>query len=69
MWAVEEWELTETDVNDAVRWLSDNANGRRSSLWAAVRTDKDLGLIRLAGTDPTASADSYPSWATPDAGS
>jgi hypothetical protein len=62
--------LTDTDIHEAVRWIADNAKGRRSSLWAVIRMGDRAGLIRFAGTDSTASAGTYyPSRATHDAGS
>jgi len=59
----DEWELTETDLDEVLDWIRQNGNGRPHSLWAVTDNGDGLGHIRLRGTDPTAPADSWPAWA------
>ena len=61
-WA-EEWELTETDLDEVLGWISQNGRGRPHSLWVVVATDGGVQHIRLRGIDPTAPADTWPAWA------
>lgn len=58
----DEWELSETDVLGVLSWASANADGRSVSVWVAYRNGDDLIQIRLAGIDPTASSETWPSW-------
>lgn len=53
----EEWELTETDLDEVLDWISQNSRGRPRSLWAATENEDGVGHIRLRGIDPTAPAD------------
>jgi hypothetical protein len=54
-WDVEgrsdEWELSGCDVQEALQWAHDSAQGRIVTLYAAVGS-QGLGLIRLLGADP-----------------
>lgn len=50
--ASDEWELTGCDVGDALKWISDEANGRGHVLYAVAVTADGVGLVRLAGSDP-----------------
>ena len=60
----DEWELSETDVLGVLSWASANAGGRPVSVWVVHRNGDDLIQIRLAGLDPTASSETWPSWAS-----
>jgi hypothetical protein len=61
----EEWQLTGADVDEVLAWADEHADGRTMSIWV-VRSDADgVGLIRLAGVDPTADPSTWPSWAAP----
>jgi len=52
--ACDEWELEGCDVEAALRWAQDSAAGRTFTLYATVSdAPRELGLIRLSGTDPT----------------
>lgn len=51
--ACEEWELTGRDASEALTWAQDSADGRTFTLYAVVNAPSGLGLVRLAGTDPT----------------
>jgi hypothetical protein len=53
--ACDEWELIGCDVEAALRWAREAAEGRTFTLHATVQTPGELGLIRLTGTDPTRS--------------
>jgi hypothetical protein len=59
----DEWELTEADIDEVLDWVRANSKGRPHSLWAVVRSDRDVQLIRLRGIDPTAASDIWPAWA------
>ncbi len=59
----EEWELTATDLDDALSWISSNAAGRTHSLWAATGADEQACIVRLRGVDPPAPAGAFPLWA------
>lgn len=59
----QEWELTEADIDEVLDWLRDNSKGRPHSLWAVVRSDQDVQLIRLRGFDPTAAPETRSTWA------
>ena len=61
--ACEEWELTETDLDEVLIWLSQHADGRTHSLWVALQRDAEVELVRSRGIDPPASADTWPAWA------
>jgi hypothetical protein len=54
-WDVEgrsdEWELSGCDVQEALQWAHDSAEGRIVTLYALVGS-QGLGLIRLLGADP-----------------
>ena len=53
-WDVEgrsdEWELSSCDVQEALQWAQDSAEGRTFTLYAAAVGSEGLGLIRLLGT-------------------
>jgi hypothetical protein len=61
----DEWELTEADVDEVLAWADAQAGGRTMSIWVVHRDDDGVGLIRLAGLDPTAAPRVWPSWAVP----
>lgn len=61
--ACDEWELTEADLDEVLSWVQANSRGRPHSLWAVVRRDQDVELIRLRGIDPTADPGTWPIWA------
>ena len=61
--ACDEWELTEADIDEVLDWVRANSNGRPHSLWAVVRSDDDVQLVRLRGIDRTAAPDTWPRWA------
>ena len=48
------WRLTETDVDGVLACADEHANGRTTSVWVVHSDGNGLGLIRLAGVDPTA---------------
>lgn len=49
----DEWELVGCDVQEALRWAQDSAEGRSFTLYAVADGPEGLGLIRLLGLDPT----------------
>ncbi len=54
--AGEEWELDGCDVEGALRWAQDSAGGRPFTFYVALQSAderREVGLIRLLGTDPT----------------
>lgn len=59
----DEWELTGADIDEVLEWVRANSRGRPHSLWAVVRSDQAVELIRLRGIDPTADRDTWPTWA------
>ena len=63
----DEYEVTDADVHDVIRWADDHADGRTYSLWACVpdhsQEPPGLMLVRLAGWDPTAGDEGRPSHA------
>lgn len=63
--AKEEWELSETDLDEVLDWISSRANGRSHSLWAVTRSAGGTCLVRLRGIDLDADRDSWPCWAEP----
>jgi hypothetical protein len=67
-WQSDEWELTETDVDEVLAWGGRRAGGRTMSVWVVHRDARGVGLIRLAGIDPTADREAWPSWASPQPG-
>ena len=42
------------DVHEVLRWSETNAEGREATVYAVVQVAGQRGVIRLAGTDPTA---------------
>lgn len=60
----DEWELTDADLDEVLAWVRQNANGRTHSLWVVLYREPEVELVRLRGIDPTASADTWPAWAT-----
>src|SRR5689334_21352421 len=67
-WRSDEWELTEADVDEVLAWADAHADGRAMSAWVVHRDADGVGLIRLAGIDPTADPGVWPSWASPRSG-
>ena len=56
--ACDEWELEGCDVDGALAWAADAADGRTFTVYSVVRGPGGLGpnevaLARLFGTDPT----------------
>lgn len=51
--ASEEYELSRTDVHGAIQWAEGQRGDRTYTLYACADVD-GLGLIRLAGVDPSA---------------
>jgi hypothetical protein len=60
--------LTEADVDEVLAWAGRRAGGRTMSVWVVHRDADGAGLIRLAGIDPTADREAWPSWASPRPG-
>jgi len=53
-WGSREFQVSATDVAEAIEWADLNANdGETYTLFAVVDRDNDAGLVRLAGHDPT----------------
>jgi hypothetical protein len=53
-WRCDEHELSGCDVAEAISWADANAGaGRSYTLYASILTDGNVGLVRLAGVDPT----------------
>ena len=52
-WRSEERELSECDAAEALGWARRESKGRSFTLYTVVRDDRGVGLIRLAGDDPT----------------
>ena len=63
-WQSDEWELTEADIDEVLAWAGSHAAGRTMSIWVVHRDADGLGLIRLAGIDPVADREVWPSWAS-----
>lgn len=61
--ASDEWELTETDLDEVLDWIRANADGRRHSLWAVLERGDRVELVRLRGIDPPAAPSTWPPWA------
>lgn len=59
----QEWELSETDLDEVLAWIPKRALGRPHSLWVVTRGDQDVCLIRLRGIDLDAAESYWPSWA------
>jgi hypothetical protein len=49
----DEWELARCDVQEALQWAQESADGRNFTLYAVAVGPEGLGLIRLLGADPT----------------
>ncbi|TJY64044.1 hypothetical protein E4J89_19055 [Arthrobacter sp. CAU 1506] len=49
----DEWEVSGADIPEVIDWAESNREGRSYTLYACVPVD-GLGLVRLAGVDPTA---------------
>lgn len=64
-WSSDEWEISEADVPEVLAWVDANAGGRLASIWVALRIGPGVQLIRLAGVDPTAPDETWPTWAKP----
>lgn len=52
--ASDEWEVSGADVHEVLNWAESRRGDRTYTLYACVPVD-GLGLVRLAGVDPTAS--------------
>lgn len=50
--ASDEWEVSGADVQEVLAWAEANRGDRTYTLYACVPHD-GLGLVRLAGEDPT----------------
>lgn len=56
-------EFREADVPEVLQWLQSNSPSRYS-LWVCVPAKQGgVGMIRLAGSDPTSPNDTWPQWA------
>jgi hypothetical protein len=55
-WVSEEWEITGTDVGEALAWASRDTKHRQYTLYACCACNGERGLIRLIGRDPTEKA-------------
>jgi hypothetical protein len=52
-----EFEIAAGDVEEALAWVGEHRDVEETfALFAVVSRDDDLGLVRLAGTDPTRNA-------------
>jgi hypothetical protein len=52
----EEFQLTgASDVREVLAWAEERADGRTFTVYALLRSRGELGLVQLAGVDPTAS--------------
>jgi hypothetical protein len=67
-WQSEEWELAEADVDEVLAWADARAGGRTISVWVVHCDARGVGVIRLAGIDPTADPEIWPGWASPRSG-
>lgn len=66
-WLSDVWELFGADIDEVLAWVQQHSDGRRASLWAVARSGgNEVEHTRLAGTDPTATDDTWPSWARAD---
>ncbi|RJK95912.1 hypothetical protein D5H78_09940 [Vallicoccus soli] len=55
-WSLEEWRLTgPRDVNEVIAWAELHRGDRSYTLHVEVDEQGGLGLVTLAGTDPTSS--------------
>lgn len=63
-WQSDEWEISGADIDEVLTWVRDHAGGRRASLWVVTRSGTDVTHTRLAGSDPTGSEDTWPTWAS-----
>jgi len=54
-WASREFEIGAADVDDVLDWIREQSDAEMFTLYATVDRGDDLGLVRLAGTDPTRS--------------
>ncbi|MEU4675061.1 hypothetical protein AB0F91_45750 [Amycolatopsis sp. NPDC023774] len=57
--------MTDADIDEVLAWVDQHAKGRTMTIWAVHRDGDGIGLIRLAGVDPTADPGVWPSWAVP----
>ncbi|MGO1398531.1 hypothetical protein BSP109_03166 [Brevibacterium sp. Mu109] len=48
----DEWELVDCEVDEALRWAEDRAEGRTYGLWAVFDEGTRVATVRLKGTDP-----------------
>lgn len=53
-WASEEWQVEGADVLEVLAWADNDASRRPYTLYVCGTYDRELGLIRLRGHDPTA---------------
>ena len=63
--ASDEWELSEADIDEVLAWADAHADGRTMTVWVVHRDSEGVGLIRLAGIEPPAAPENWPSWASP----
>lgn len=53
-WHSEEFEITSADVDDVLAWAKETSGRRRTFvLYVVAKCGREMGLVRLAGTDPT----------------
>jgi hypothetical protein len=62
-WVSDEWEVESSDVREVVAWADSHRSARGDYVLYAVAPFDGLGLIKLAGTDPTEAGDE--GWSTP----
>jgi hypothetical protein len=53
-WASEEWQIDGADVGEVLAWADTDQARRAYTLYVRCESNDGPGLIRLAGTDPTA---------------
>jgi hypothetical protein len=55
-WVSDEWRIADAvDLFEVLDWARDHADGRTFVLYVERVESGELGLIKLAGTDPTES--------------
>jgi hypothetical protein len=56
-WSSDEYEVEDADVSAVLEWANFEASpGRTFTLYAVVHRNGTIGLVRLAGVDPTKSS-------------
>jgi hypothetical protein len=52
----EEWQLEDANLREVLRWADNDETHRPYTLYACCTCGGELGLNRLTGSDPTATA-------------